>query len=303
MMITRLGRYVLGSYPPAFYLPYAVSWALGVTALFTLADPRVTGWSLDGGALVAALTFVIDLLLMRAVDDIRDLDYDREHNPGRPLPSGAVRVSDLTVLIAVGAAAALVLNAGRGVALVALAVQLGYAILLLVVDRGWNWPPGDAVGLGALVSFPVQVLLNLYLYAGVLHRTGLTPSLLAVPVLVTVSAAFLHLEFGRKVTRDLRPGERSYVVLWGAQRTAVIAVACAVLSVTLTLVLTRPWGRGPGVAPWGWLAVLPLAFAAFGAYRFWRARTVRWPLLPAVLFLLTCFLGYLVVALLGKDLA
>ncbi|MFD0891619.1 hypothetical protein ACFQ08_44320, partial [Streptosporangium algeriense] len=82
-MINRLGRYVLGSYPPAFYLPYGVSWAVGVTALFTLADPRVTGWRPDVGVVVAALTFAIDLLLMRALDDIRDLDYDREHNPGR----------------------------------------------------------------------------------------------------------------------------------------------------------------------------------------------------------------------------
>ncbi|GAA3093053.1 hypothetical protein [Streptosporangium carneum] len=302
-MITRLGRYVLGSYPPAFYLPYGVSWALGVTALFTLADPRVTAWSLDGGAAVAALTFAVDLLLMRAVDDIRDLDYDREHNPGRPLASGAVRVSDLVVLIVVGVVAVLALNAGRGVALVALAAQLGYALLVLVVDQRWHWPSGDAIALSAWVSFPVQVLINLYLYAGVLNQTGLAPSWHAVPALVVASTAFLHLEYARKVTRDLRPGERSYVVLWGADRTAVTAVISAVVSVVVALALTRPWGTGPAASPWGWLVVLPLAFVAFGADRFWRARTVRWPLLAAVAFLLTSFLLYLVVALLGKDVA
>ncbi|MER7128595.1 hypothetical protein [Streptosporangium saharense] len=291
-MIGRLGRYVLGSYPPAFYLPYGISWAVGVTALFTLADPRVTGWRPDVGVLVAALTFAIDLLLMRALDDIRDLDYDREHNPGRPLPSGAVRVGDLAVLIGVGVVVLLVLNAGRGIALVALAAQLGYALLVLAADRLLGWPSGDDVVTGLLVSFPVQILINLYLYAGVLHQTGLGPSWHAVLPLLTAATAYLHLEFARKVTRELRPGERSYVTVWGVERTAVLSVVSAVVSVVVALTFTRPWG---------WLVVLPLGFVVSGAGAFWRRRAVRWPVLPPALFLLSSFVLYLVVALLGKD--
>ncbi|MFC3980468.1 UbiA family prenyltransferase [Streptosporangium jomthongense] len=296
-MIGRLGRYVLGSYPPAFYLPYGVSWAVGVTALFALVDPRLTGWRPDVGVVVAALTFAIDLLLMRALDDIRDLDYDREHNPGRPLPSGAVRVGDLAVLIAVGVVVVLALNAGRGIALVALAVQLGYALLVLAADRLLGWPHGDDVVTGLLVSFPVQILINLYLYAGVLHQTGLGPGWHAVPALLTAATAYLHLEFARKVTRDLRPGERSYVTVWGAERTAVISTVSAVVSVAVALAFVRPWES----SPWGWLVVLPLGFVVSGADAFWRRRAVRWPVLPPALFLLSSFVLYLVVALLGKD--
>jgi 4-hydroxybenzoate polyprenyltransferase len=299
---TRLRRYVLGSCPPAFYLPYAVTWALGVSALFALADPRVAVWRPDGGALIAVLTFAVTLMLMRAVDDIRDLEYDRVHNPGRPLPSGAVRVRDLGVLIAVGSVAVLALNAGRGVVLAVLAAQIGYTLVLLAVDRRWGWPSGDDLGLSNLVSAPVQILLNLYLYAGVLQQEGLTPSPHAVPALLTATAAFLHLEYARKVTRVTRPGERGYAVAYGPGRTAVFAVIGAVAATALALALTRPWQHAPGAAPWGWLVLLPLAFVAFGAHRFWRAGATRWPVLPPALFLLTTFLAYLAAAALGKDL-
>jgi len=177
---------------------------------------------------------------------------------------------------------------------------LGYAVLLLVVDQRWHWPSGDRLGLSALVSYPVQLTLNLYLYAGVLDQTGLAPSWHAVLPVLVASTAFLHLEYGRKVNRDLRPGERSYVTLHGLTPTAVIGVVSAVVSVALALLLTRPWAQDPQAAPWGWLVLIPLAFPAFGAYRFWGARTVRWPALAAALFLLTSFVAYLVVGVVGK---
>ena len=300
-MIARLGRYVRGSYPPAFYLPYALAWSLGMTALFAVADPRIPHWHLGGGAALAALTFAVDLLLMRAVDDVRDLDYDRTHNPARPLPSGAVRVSDLVVLIAVGTVLVLALNAGRGLAAVVLAAQLGYAFLLVIVDRVWHWPSGDDLVLSAWVNLPVQLLLNLYLYAGVLHEARLRPSWHAVLPLLVAVTAFLHLEYGRKVTRRPRPGERTYVALYGPTGTAVIAVVSATVSAALALVLVRPWAAGNPGAGWAWLVLAPLVFLAFGGYRFWRVRTTTWPLLAAGLFLLTSFLAYLVVGLVGKD--
>lgn len=302
-LTARLGQYVRGSYPPAFYLPYALTWSLGVTALFVIADPRIDDWRPDGGTVLAVLTFAINLLTMRALDDIRDLDYDRVHNPKRPLASGAVRLADLVGIIAVGGVVMLALNAGRGIALAALAAQLGYAVLILVVDQRWHWPSGDDLTLSAWVSAPVQLLLNLYLYAGVLHQTGLDPSWHAVPALLVVVAGFLHLEYGRKVTRKPKPGERSYVTLYGADRTAAVAVTGAAVSVLLGLLLTRPWADDHNAEPLGWLVIAPLAFVAYGAYRFWGTRTTRWPALAAALYLLTTFLAYLVVGVVGKGLS
>jgi 4-hydroxybenzoate polyprenyltransferase len=283
-----------------FYLPYALCWCLGVTALFALTDPRIAAWRPDGGAVLAALTFAINLLVVRAIDDIGDLDYDRTHNPGRPLPSGAVRVSDLVTLIAAGAAVMLALNIGRGATAVLLAAQLGYGLLLVLVARRWHWPAEENILLGAWIGFPVQILLNLFLYAGLLHQAGLGPTWHAVLPLLIASTAFLHLEYGRKLTRHPRPGERTYVAAHGVTTTTVIAVVSAVASVALALVVLRPWGSGPGATPWGWLVLVPLGFLGYGCYRFLLARTARWPVLAAALFLLASFVSYLALGLIGQ---
>ncbi|HZN76088.1 MAG TPA: hypothetical protein VFC00_31035 [Micromonosporaceae bacterium] len=300
-MSARLWRYVLRSYPPAFYVPFALCWSLGVTALFVLADPRVR-WQ-AGGAAVAAVTFAVDLLLLRAIDDLRDLDYDRVHNPDRPLAAGMVRERDLVVLLVGGTALLLALNAGHGTAAAVLALQLGYAALLILLDRRWGWPPGQALILNAAVALPVQVLSNLYLYAVVLDDAGLRPSWrAALPVLVAV-IAFLHLEVGRKVTRRSRPGERTYAARYGANPTALVGVAAALASVALALIVLRPWAAHADAGAWGWLVLAPLAFIAVGGYRFWLAGAVRWPLLAAALFLLTSDLAYLVIGVAGRELA
>lgn len=297
-MIARIGRYVLGSYPPAFYLTYAVAWSLGVTAAFALGDPRIRAWRPDAGTVLTVLTFAVVMLLGRAVDDLRDLDYDRVYNPGRPLPGGAVRVRDLVLLIAACAAAATVLNAGRGGVWTMAIVIVAYPVLLLLIDQVFHRPPGDNLLLSGVVALPMQVLFNLYLYAGVVHQAGLAPNWHALLPLLVALTAFLHIEYARKLTRRPSRGERSYVVSLGTTRTGVVAVVAGTVATTLALVLTHPWSQS---AHWGWLVLLPLVFLAYGAYRFWVVRTTRWPLLAAAAFLLTAFATYLIVGLIGKD--
>jgi len=294
-LITRLRQYVTGSWPPAVYLPYALLWTVGGTALFTLVDPRVDGWVPDLGAVVTGFTMVVVLLLQRAVDDLRDLDYDRAYNPHRPLARGAVRPSDLAVLLAVGTGLVLLVNAWRWPAMLVLAGLLAYTFLLLWADRKLGWPPGDALGLGMLAGAPVQILVNLYLYAALLHAAGLAPSWHATSALAVALAAFAHLELARKLTRQPKAGERTYVHRLGVTATAVLAVAVAVVSVAVLLVAARP-GVGGG---WVWLCAAPLALVAWGAAGFWGGRRTRWPLGPAGLFLLGSFAGYQLAALLA----
>ncbi|HST66257.1 MAG TPA: hypothetical protein VLM05_13810 [Mycobacteriales bacterium] len=244
----------------------------------------------DVGVLVTVLTLVVDLLLMRAVDDLRDLSYDRVHNPGRPLARGAVRVRDLHVLLAGGSVLILAVNAWRWPVLCVLAAQLAYAVAVLGIDRRWGWPSGDALGLSFLVSFPVQLLVGAVLYAGVLHSAGLAPSWRGVAGIAVAGLAFLHLELARKLTRSPAPGERTYVTLLGVRGTAAGAVLCAVASVVLLVAVAH------SVA--AWLAVLPLACVAVGARRFRGATT--WPYGPAALFLLGSFTVWQLAALIER---
>ncbi|HEY0454591.1 MAG TPA: UbiA family prenyltransferase, partial [Actinophytocola sp.] len=220
---------------------------------------------------------------MRALDDIRDRDYDRRYNPDRPLARGAVRVGDLAVLVAAGSALALVLNAWRWPVMCVLAGQLGYALLVIWVDRRWQWPPGDAMLTGLLVNLPVQLLINAYLYAALLHSMDLPPSWSGVAGIAVVTLAFQHVEFARKTTRTPRAGERTYVTRLGVGGTATAAVACAVVATALVVAAARPWH---------WtvlLTLLPLGIPAAAAWRLHRDRLPRWPYRSAALFVLTSF--------------
>ncbi|MEU4221425.1 hypothetical protein [Actinoplanes sp. NPDC026623] len=291
-MTRRWARFVAGSYPPLPSVLFAVAWACGVTGLFAAVDPRATHWRPDAGTAVAALTLAVDLLLMRALDDIRDLGYDRRFNPGRPLAAGAVRTRDLLILYAVGSAGLLVLNAGAPAALAVLAAQLGYGALVVAVHLRLRWPSGDDLMLSLLVSFPAQLLLHLYLYAGYLHGTGLAASRDASIAIVIVVLASVHLELAKKITRAPEPGERTYVDVLGlAGTTAVALIAPAVSTALLLVSVRRPVGA------WSLLAVVPLVPIVLSGWRFLAAAAPRWPAAAPALYLLLTFTGYFLLGL------
>ncbi|MFG1677312.1 hypothetical protein [Micromonospora sp. NPDC049282] len=290
-MITRLTRFVAGSYPPLPSLLFAVAWAYGVTGLFAAIDPRAARWAPDLGTAVAAATLAVNLLLMRALDDIRDLDYDRRLHPGRPLAAGLVRRTDLCVLYVAGALLLPVLNAGNPVAALVLAGQLGYGALVIAVHHWLCWPSADNLVLNLLVSFPVQLLLHLYLYVGFLQGTGLTPGRPGAVAIAVVVLASVHLEFAKKITRTARPGERTYVAIFGLGGTVALAVAAPIASIVLFLGVTRPSG-------YWWVAVLlPLSLVMVAGWRFWHARESRWSPNAASWYLLVSFASYLVLGL------
>lgn len=271
-------------------MPLAVAWAVGASAAFALADSRITGWLPDAGVLVTVGTLLVNLLLMRAVDDIRDLDYDLEHNPDRPLARGDVSVRDLAVLLAVGSAVLLAANAWRPVVVAILAAQLGYAAVMVMVERRTGWPSGDALFVNYALALPVQVLLNAFLYAGLLHSTGLGPSWSGAVGVLVAALLFAHFEFARKTTREPLPGERTYVTVLGVRGSAVTAFGCAVAGIAVLVASARPW------SPVVLVAVLPLVFPVLAALRF--RRLPRWPRGLAAAFLLTGFAGPLIANLL-----
>jgi hypothetical protein len=288
----RWARFVAGSYPPLPSVLFAVAWAYGVTGLFAAVDPRATHWRPDAGTAVAALTLAVDLLLMRALDDIRDLGYDRRFNPGRPLAAGAVRTRDLLILYAAGSAMLLVLNAGTPAALAVLAAQLGYGALVVAAHLRLRWPAGDDLVLSLLVSFPAQLLLHLYLYAGFLHGTGLAASRDVWVAIVIVVLASVHLELAKKITRAPLPGERTYVDVFGLAGTTAAALIAPAVSAALLLVSVQ---RSTGA--WALPAVLPLAPIVLSGWRFRRTAATRWPTAAPALYLLLTFTGYFLLGL------
>jgi hypothetical protein len=288
----RWARFIAGSYPPLPSVLFALAWAYGVTGLFAAVDPRASPWRPDAGTAVAALTVAVDLLLMRALDDIRDLDYDRRFHPGRPLAAGAVRTRDLLILYGVGAAGLLILNAGAPAATAVLAAQLGYGALVVAVHLRLGLPSGDDLIASLLVSLPAPLLLHLYLYAGYLHGTGLAPSRDASIAIGVVVLASLHPELAKKITRSPLPGERTYVDVLGLAGTTAVALIAPALSTALLLgSARRPIGA------WSLAAVVPLVPIVLAGWRFLSTSAPRWPAAAPALYLLLTFTGYFLLGL------
>jgi hypothetical protein len=301
-MIRRQGRYVAASYPLRIHLPYMVLWAVGLTVLLACLTGVIVRWRPDYGLAVTSVTLVVDMLMLRALDDIRDHDYDRTHNPTRPLPAGVVRERDLLTLVAIGTAIVLLLNAGRWIALVAVVVHLGYAFTVIAVDRYLGWPPGRRVFLHLAVNLPIQVLLSVYVYAGFLHSTGQAPGRAGVVAVAAATLAGACLEFGRKATRTPRPGEHTYSTVIGASGTSAVALACALVGAVMVLVALRPWMSGDHSlgGSWGWLVLLPPLLPGLCALRFARGAR-RWPTLPTIAFVPVTHASFLAVGWLAKE--
>jgi len=292
-MTGRFRRYLRGSYPPVRSALFAACWAVGVTGLFAVVDPHRGTWRPDAGTALGALTIALDMLLMRIVDDIRDLPYDRVHNPRRPLAAGVVSSSELMRWYALIAVLLLVLNAGRGAAALVLALQLGYALLLLAADRWLRWPDPSRLVLTLVLSSPVQLLLHLYLYLNYVRSAGHPFDGSFWLALVIVAVVTLHLELAKKITRAPAPGERSYVTTFGVAGTVGAAMVSAFAAAGLLLLAARP------ATAWTLLPVAPLALPAVAWWRFRRPATVRWDARFALWFVLSTFVAWAVTGVLG----
>ncbi len=296
-MIDRWGRYIGAAYRPSVQLPYTVSWALGLTALFACVSGSVTRWRPDAGLVITAVTLVLTMLLIRALDDIRDCDYDRRVNPGRPLPSGMVSERDLVVLVALGSALLLLLNAGRGVALAMLAFQMAYTTVVVALERLAGWPHRDQLALQLAVNLPILAMLSCYVYLGFLRAENLRPSVAGLVTVAAVTVSALCVELGRKATWQPRPGERSYVTVLGPSGTSLAAFGAAATATAVVLVTLAPWQPGAG---WGWLVLAPLLLPALAVAKF-AAGAPRWPVPQTVAYIPAMYTSFFAVGWLTKG--
>ncbi len=300
-MTARLHRFVMLAFPPRIYVPLTLLWAVGLTWLLIAASAPGHAGPWDGGAGITAATLFIDMLLVRALDDIRDLDYDRVHAPRRPLPSGMVSVSDLVVLVAAGTAALLLLNIGRGTALLVLAAQLGYAIGLVTVNTRLGWPASDNRFLELAINAPIQVLLSVYVYVAYLRAEHLRPGLTGLLATSSVVLAMMHAEFARKTTRAPASTQRTYIHHIGLAGTVSAAVGTAVLAVALAATAVRPWAATSSAHSWGWMAFTPVAVPAAAGWNFWRQRLPQWSALGAVSFPICACAVFLAIGLFSRG--
>src|SRR6476646_9393973 len=112
------------------YLPvYPTLWVVAVESMTAVVTDSAGPWHPTWDTALKALALVAAGAFLRMVDDQKDLDYDRLHNPTRPLVQGRITPAELRMAMALTAAVALVLAAAVSLpAAAVLAAVLGYGL-------------------------------------------------------------------------------------------------------------------------------------------------------------------------------
>ncbi len=130
--MNKLVLFVREVYAPGLHVAFTAAWFIALTVLL--------GAPVDGFALhLVALGFVV-LFYLRAVDEWKDEDYDRVHNPDRPLVRGAVDRRDVLTFVAGSAALSLAIAWPLGkVVTIITAADLAWAVILVALERRFAW--------------------------------------------------------------------------------------------------------------------------------------------------------------------
>jgi hypothetical protein len=283
--LSRLASFTAEALPAKLYVTYAVLWVIGLEGMVTLlAEQR---WIPGAGTVLRVATVWFMLLYLRAVDEQKDLDYDRLHHPGRPLVRGSVTVTELRALMLVVAAVVLLANVSVSApATLVLVLDLGYALLLVAVERRSAWFR-DSLLVNLAVTYPVQLLLSVYVClsaVGTVHWGAVT----------MFAAVFLHFEFARKTRWSAPPDGRFYSNVVGPRGSALLAAGTATVAAVLALALLRPWQAEGAAAVTGWLPAGALALVVVAGWRFLSRSTRAWPGGLAMSFLVWVYAGCII---------
>lgn len=266
--VSRMRTYFAEMYP----LPLRLVMAALVSVSFATLLARIHGIAVtDGWEYVALGCFSVfgSMLILRLMDELKDVDVDRALFPQRPLPSGRVCESDIRVSLAVAAALYVPAHAGARSALFSSAAVLGYSFLMF----RWFFVPGlmrPRLRLTLATHTPIVPLLFLHLLVLFAVAHGLTARTLRWAPSLLLIAGYWALVFAWEVSRKIRSAgeEDAYVTysrLLGPRGAAALAGFAQTFALAATLLLFRSQALS-----WAFLGLVALGWAAalFGYLRF-----------------------------------
>ncbi|MBI4509983.1 MAG: hypothetical protein HY698_10145 [Deltaproteobacteria bacterium] len=288
----RLWAFSSRVHAPGLHIAYAAFWFLALDGALVVSSGKAH-WHLGLDSALAILSLFLLLFFLRVLDEIKDIDYDRLHNPDRPLVSGLVSQRDLVLFLVGTAGVVALLHLGLSRRLFTIAVvDMVYGVALMFLER-LSPRVRNGMGWNLLVTYPVNILLSVYTYVFFAERHGAEPET-GMLLVGALALAFLHYEIGRKTRWPGHgpAGERLYSQFLGPRGAAALATTCAALATAIVLFVMAPWQKEGAVAAFAWWQIAPLVPAVAGAVLFLLARNgphagrkVMKPLALAYLFL------------------
>jgi 4-hydroxybenzoate polyprenyltransferase len=208
------------------------------------------------------------MLVLRLMDELKDLDVDRRLFASRPVPSGRVLESDVRVSLLVVAGLYVAAHVGAGPSLWTALAVLGYAVLMFL----WFFVPGlmrPRLLLTLATHNPIIPLLLVHLAGVAALARGRGHDLDANVVLPLVAVYWMPL-FAWEIARKIRAPEEendyvTYSRLLGPTGAVVLAAGAQTIALGLGWWLAHVNGFRPGwfaCAGAGW-AIAQAAHARF----------------------------------------
>lgn len=293
--VVRIGRFTAVMYKPHYVL-YGVLWVLALEGTAALVSQPDSPWRPTGSTVLRIVVVAFVLLYLRMVDEQKDLDYDRVHNPDRPLVTGAITATELRAamtVIAIGAiAASLTLSA---ISALMIAAVLAYGLVLWGLERLSVTIRTDIL-VNLAVTYPVQLLVTAYVILSAADTGAVRVTWKTAAVALIFAGAFLQFEFARKTSRTPRVDEHYYSNALGPIGSTAFGLLCAAVAVLTDVVLVQPWTYSSAQAVVAWIPLALLLLPIWGALKFLRGTRPDYPVLPAVLFILTLYIVLIVQA-------
>ncbi|MDR7168428.1 4-hydroxybenzoate polyprenyltransferase [Nocardia kruczakiae] len=252
--VARIARFTVARYE-THHLLYAVMFVAAVEGTAAVVSHPGSAWRPGWATAVRIVVVAMLLLYLRMVDEIKDLDYDRVHNPDRPLVTGAVSVGELWGAIgALAVTLTVVSSLLSWWSAVLVVAAMGYGLALWGLEGVSARIRGDLL-LNLAVTYPVQLWIIAYLVCSAIDTGQVESGWRTAWVALIFAGAFLHFEFARKTAADARPGQSYYSNVLGVRGSVVAIVGCAALAVGADVALSRPWDHP---LPWALLAWIPV---------------------------------------------
>jgi dolichol kinase len=227
--LRRMWMYLSEMFPVPLRVVTAGIYFLGVASMVRLTlDLETTLWT--GYTLLGVWTFFCHMLILRLMDELKDIDVDRELFPHRPVPSGRVGVGDIKSGLVLATVAFVVPNISVQAALWMALVLLAYCFLMF---RFFFIPDllRENLLLNLATHNPVVAVGLLYVMAVVGAEHGLTRADADWQQVLLLIAFFWPPTFAWEIARKIRSQEEedayvTYSRIFG-RRGALLVVAGA----------------------------------------------------------------------------
>lgn len=240
---SRISLYLAEMFPVG---PRLVA-AFLVSSSFLTILGRIHGMPVTARVLLlgAASAFSL-MLILRLMDELKDVAVDRALFPSRPLPSGRVLEADIAFSLTVVIALFLAVHGGAGYALGSAAAVLGYAFLMF----RWFFVPGvmrPRLCLTLATHTPIIPLLLLHLLVIFAAAGHIQPGRIRWASSLLLVGAYWALFFAWEISRKVRSREEedayvTYSRLLGPRGAVLLAGGAQALATGAGLHLVRAHG-------------------------------------------------------------